>query len=117
MAGAENACAGRVYATDQHSHFQRAQQAQIDKRAVARSDDSPRPRTQVRVVDRIRKYRRCGRLGHHGHCCHLGEKVVQSNSFNIGFGVELNVTAVHRRLILKAASISIDVETITGRKV
>jgi hypothetical protein len=47
----------------------------------------------------------------------LGEKVVQSNSFNIGFGVELNVTAVHRRLILKAASISIDVETITGRKV
>jgi hypothetical protein len=56
-------------------------------------------------------------------CCHLGDKLgFNPAHINIGFleilsNVELNVTAVYTATDLKAATISIDVETFNSRSV
>jgi hypothetical protein len=114
------------YATEINIHnFQRAQQAQIDKRVLLLvKDDAPIGREPKSVSSTVfESIKLPADSATMDDCCHLGEKLSFSPThLNIGFleissDVELNVTAVYTATDLKAASISIDVETITGRKV
>lgn len=115
-----------AYATEINIHnFQRAQQAQIEKRVLLLvKDDSPIGRepkfVQSTIFESIKLPADSATMD---DCCHLGEKLsFNPTRLNIGFleilsDVELNVTAVYTATDLKAASLSIAVETIAGRKV
>ena len=115
-----------AYATEINIHnFQPQKEAVIEKRAmVLIHNDVPDGRepkfVKARPFDQITLPPDSATMD---DCCGLADKL-QFNAahLNIGFleivsTVELNVTAVYTATDLKSASISIEVESISGRKV
>lgn len=115
-----------IYATEINIHnFQRDKEAVIEKRAILLvHNDSPDGRepklVKARPFDKITLPPDSGTMD---DCCGLAEKLqFASGRLNIGFleivsTVELNVTAVYTATDLKSSSISIDVESVTGRQI
>ena len=115
-----------IYATEINIHnFQRDKEAVIEKRAILLvHNDSPDGRepklVKARPFDKITLPPESGTMD---DCCNLAEKLqFASGRLNIGFleivsSVELNVTAVYTATDLKSSSISIDVESVTGRQI
>ena len=117
------------YATEINIHNFRAQPATIDKRGLLLVKDGDptigREPKKVPSTSIEKGWKLPADSATMDDCCYLGEKLsFDPTKLNIGFfvissDVELNVTAVYTATDLKAppASISIDVETITGRQV
>ena len=115
-----------AYATEINIHnFQRDKEAVIEKRAIVLvHNDAPEGRepkvVKARPFDKITLPPDSGTMD---DCCNLGEKLqFAAGRLNIGFleivsTVELNVTAVYTATDLKSASISIDVESVSGRQI
>jgi hypothetical protein len=114
------------YATEVNIHnFQRDKEAAIEKRAMLLvHNDAPDGRepkyVKAKPFDKITLPPDSATMD---DCCGLAEKLqFTAGHLNIGFleivsSVELNVTAVYTATDLKSASISIDVESVTGRQI
>jgi hypothetical protein len=114
-----------VYATDINIHnFNRDLRAEIEKRGLLLVHDNKpvgrEPQIAKAVVfDKIVLPPDTATMD---DCCSLTKLQLNPALLNIGFlelvsSVELNVVAVYTATDLKSASVSIDVETISGRKV
>ena len=120
------------YATEINIHNFRAQDTKIDKRGLLLVKDGDpligREPKKVKATVIETGFKLPADSATMDDCCYLAEKLsFDPSKLNIGFWiisceVELNVTAVYTATDVKTlpalpASISIDVETITGRQV
>jgi hypothetical protein len=114
-----------TYSTDINIHNFNRTEAAIEKRVLLLvQNDAPVGRepqiAPAKSFDRITLRPDSATMD---DCCHLGDKLgFNPAHVNIGFleivsSVELNVTAVYTATDLKAASISIHVETFSARTV
>ena len=114
-----------TYSTEINIHNFTKTQAVIDKRVLLLvQNDAPVGREpQVVPAKSFDKITLPPDSATMDDCCHLGDKLgFNPAHINIGFleivsNVELNVTAVYTATDLKAASISIDVESFSARTV
>jgi hypothetical protein len=113
-----------AYATEINIHNFNRDQAEIEKRVLLliHNDEPVGREPQVAKAKRFDKIVLPQDTATMDDCCVLTEKLkLTPGSLNVGFlelvsNVELNVVAVYTATDLKSASVSIDVETISARR-